>query len=361
MTSPRTSPLHELHLAHDGRMVEFAGWSLPVQFAGVLAEHNHTRSAASLFDCSHMGRLRITGPAAADALDGALTQHASALRNGRGKYGFILNDAGGVIDDTILMRLGDEAFLLVVNAATAESDRAELQRRLAGRAELTVETGAKIDLQGPASRDVLREVLGESIDPLGYFGCAVMEVESARAVVSRTGYTGELGYELFVPGEVAVTLAERLLADDRVAPAGLGARDSLRLEMGYPLYGHELSESITPLEAGLAAMLDLDREYPGAAALREQASPGPKRLLVGLRTHQRRQIKPGHVVRIDGEPVGEVSSGVFSPSLGEAVGLAFIEADRSQVGSACVVDTGRAEIEAEITELPFYRQGTCRD
>jgi len=342
-------------------MVEFAGWSLPVQFAGVLDEHNHTRSAASLFDCSHMGRLRITGPGSAEALDAAITQHASALKVGRGKYGFVLNDAGGVIDDTILMRLAEDDFLLVVNAATAESDQAELTRRLAGQAELTAETGAKIDLQGPASRTVLREMLGESIDALRYFSCAVMEIESARVVVSRTGYTGELGYELFAPAEVGLSLARRLLADGRVAPAGLGARDSLRLEMGYPLYGHELSESITPLEAGLGAMLDLTRDYSGAAALREQASAGPKRLLVALRTHQRRQIKPGHVVRIDGEPLGEVSSGVFSPSLGEAVGLAFIAADRSQVGLACVVDTGRAEIEAEITELPFYRQGSCRD
>lgn len=356
----QTTCLTDLHVQHGGRMVDFAGWLLPVQFAGVLAEHIHTREAVSLFDTGHMGQFHIEGTDAARALGRALTQDAEALAVGRGKYGFLLNDAGGVIDDTILLRLSADEFLLVVNAGTAGGDETILRERLTGDATLTVRRDwGKLDVQGPGSAAVLGPITSVDLRTLGYFGVTKAAIDGHPCVLGRTGYTGELGYEIFMPAATLPAIAETLLADDRVALAGLGARDSLRLEMGYPLYGHELNETVTPIEAGLAGFVNLDREFVGADALRKQTQAGPARTLVALQTQGRRQIYPGDAIILDGREVGEVTSGVFSPSLRVAIGLGFVETSASRAGEV-LVRTARADVLTRIVKPPFYKEGTCR-
>lgn len=358
----KQTPLYAWHGEHDGRMVDFAGWQLPVQYEGILAEHKHCRSSCALFDTSHMGQLLITGPDAAEQLAAAISQDAVKLAVGRGKYGFVLNDQGGVIDDTILFRLAPEEFLLVVNAGTTGADLAALSHRLGGQTVLKhLSDWGKLDVQGPKAYDVLAPHAEGDLATLAYFGVGRMGVMGHEAVLARSGYTGELGYEIFMPGQYLPALADALCDGETCKPAGLGARDSLRLEMGYPLYGHELSTEISPLEAGMDAFLDLDRDYVGVDALREQREQGPARQLVALSTGQRRRFDTGDdILSSAGLVVGVVTSGAFAPSLGEAAGLGYVNSDTAATGQDLTLRTERADIPARIVERPLYTNGTCR-
>lgn len=341
-------------------MVDFAGWLLPIQYESMLAEHRHCRTAVSLFDTCHMGRFFLHGPAAAEELSLALTQNALLLPVGRGRYGFLLNENGGVLDDTILFRLAEEEFLLVVNASTAANDEAVLRSRLQ-RTTLTVAADwGKLDVQGPASRSVLAARMETDLSTLPYFGCCRTIFRGAPCVLARSGYTGELGYEIFLPAAELPALWDRLLASPDVRPAGLGARDSLRLEMAYPLYGHELSPEIHPIEAGLGQYVDPFRSYVGAEAIRRLSRSCPVRKLVALSSGQRRPFRAGDEIYRDGQKVGAVTSGAFSPSREEAIGLGFVAADAAAVGTDLIVRTGRADISVRVAEKPFYRNGTCR-
>lgn len=360
MSEPRSTPLYEKHVEAGGRMVDFAGWLLPIQYESMLGEHRHCRTATALFDTCHMGQFRITGPTAAVELTRALSQNAEALPVGGGKYGFLLNEAGFVIDDTILLRLGDEDFLLVVNAGTANSDAGVLQHRLTD-AELHVQADwGKIDIQGPTSRAVLTPLVKADLAALPYFGCCQTVVNDTPCILARTGYTGELGYEIFLPAKALPALWDRLLEQSDVKPAGLGARDSLRLEMGYPLYGHELSIEINPAEAGLAFFIDPFGQYVGAEALREFELACPTRALVALRSEQRRPFRTGDEILANGEQIGEVTSGAFSPSLEVALGLGFVPPTQAEIGTELIVKTARAEIPVSVTKKPFYKNGTCK-
>jgi aminomethyltransferase len=360
MTSPRKTPLFEQHNTLGARIVDFAGWLLPVQYEGVLAEHHACRQSAAVFDTSHMGQFVVRGSSAAGELSAALTQDAEALPVGRGKYGFLLNEQGGVIDDTILFRLGPEEFLLVVNAATAEGD-ANVLRRCLAKAGLTIrDDWGKLDVQGPRSLEVLAKQIDGDLSALRYFDARSMRIVGVEGVVSRAGYTGELGYEVFLPAEALRELFSALVAHPAVRPAGLGARDSLRLEMCYPLYGHELSEQINPIEADLASYVDPFRAFVGAGALRKIVQSCPTRKLVALRTRQRRQFHADDAILADGGEVGRVTSGAFSPSLEAAVGMGFVRADRCEVGTSLIVRTARAEIPAVVADKPLYTGGGCR-
>ncbi len=343
-------------------MVDFAGWQLPVQYEGILAEHKHCRNACSVFDTSHMGQFLITGPDAAQQLSAAISQDAVALRVGRGKYGFILNDDGGVIDDTILFRLAESEFLLVVNAGTTPADLAALENRLGGQTVLQhLARWGKLDVQGPKAYDVLAPHVDGDLAALPYFGVGRLNVCGNEAILARSGYTGELGYEIFMPGKHLPDLADTLVDGEIVKPAGLGARDSLRLEMGYPLYGHELSTDITPIEAGMAGFLNLDRHFHGVELLRKQKDAPPSRTLVALLTEQRRRFDADDkILDADGNTVGAITSGAFAPSLGAAAGLGYVDASRAQTGTALVIATARAEIPATVTDRPLYKNGTCR-
>jgi len=354
--------LFELHQRLGGRMVDFHGWGLPVQYEGILAEHRHCRTAAALFDTSHMGRFRIRGPEAAEALARTCTQNAAAMAIGQCRYGFLLNEAGGIRDDTILARLGDEDFLLVVNADPRESDLAWLREHVGDAAQIEDQTASwgKVDLQGPASAAVLAGHVDADLSSLGYFRATTAHCIGRRCVLSRTGYTGELGYEILAPQADLPAIAEALLADERVRPAGLGARDSLRLEMGYPLYGQDIDEQTTPIEASLERFVRFDHEFVGAAALRKVADERPARRAVAFRAATRRRASTGDAVLQDGREVGRVTSGGFAPSLEVSIGLAFVPAELAEPPVQLTIRLRRGELAARVCDRPVYGDGTCR-
>ncbi|MBN1942583.1 MAG: glycine cleavage system aminomethyltransferase GcvT [Phycisphaerae bacterium] len=359
-SSPRATPLQEKHVAAGGRMVDFAGWLLPIQYESMLGEHRHCREATSLFDTSHMGQFLIAGPTAAEELSRALTQNAEILPVGRGKYGFLLNDAGGVIDDTILFRLGRDEFLFVVNAGPADGD-ADVMRQRLSKAKLTIQGGwGKLDVQGPTSRAALAPLVEADLGALPYFGCCRTRIHGRRGIVARSGYTGELGYEVFLPAEDLPALWDELVKNPDVKPAGLGARDSLRLEMAYPLYGHELSLQINPIEADLGRYVDPFGPYVGAEALRKVAQACLTRKLAALKSSQRRPFRTHDKIVAEGKEIGEISSGAFSPSLEAAVGMGFLPAGFADISTELIVKTARAEIPVTVVEKPFYKNGTCR-
>lgn len=356
--------LHGRHVEAGGRLVDFGGWELPVQYEGILAEHRHCREGAALFDCSHMGQFYITGPEAGAALGRVCTQDAENLKVGRCKYGYLLNESGGVIDDTILMRLGEESYHLVVNASTQDGDFAWMCEKMSGDFELVNLSGdagwSKVDLQGPESLDVLAPLVDGDLTEWKYFGVKACVVDGREVVLSRTGYTGELGYEVMGSAEDVLAIFDRIICDERVKPAGLGARDSLRLEMTYPLYGHEMDVETTPLESDGGFFLDLDRAFIGVEALRKQKEEGLGRILVAYSAETRRRTSPGDEIWADGKKVGVVTSGAFSPSLEKSVGMGFVEPEFMGAGTGLTVRTARADIDVIVETKPLYREGTCR-
>lgn len=350
-----TTPLTARHQALGAKMADFAGFLMPIQYAGIIAEHTHTRTRASLFDICHMGEFLIAGDAAKAELSRVLTHNLATLAPGRCRYGFLLNEGGGIIDDCILYCLAEDHYMLVVNGARVQVDREWIAARLhqAHFEDVSDDTG-KLDLQGPASLEVLEALLGQSLRHIPYFGFAQLEWQGQPLLVSRTGYTGELGYELYCPAGQAGPLWDALLEHETVKPAGLGARDTLRLEMGLPLYGHDLDEVHTPAEAGYGGLLTSNADYIGKAralAVREK--------LVGLLLDGRRSARHGDAVLLDGEQVGVVTSGSFCPSLNGAAALAFIQADKAGA-AAYAIRTARAELPAVLAELPFHKTGTAR-
>lgn len=358
-----TTPLHAWHCSQGAKMAPFAGWDMPIQYAGIVAEHEHTRTGASVFDICHMGEFLVYGMGAAQALATAVTHTLDTLNQGKCRYGFLLNEQGGVLDDLIVYRLGAEMFMLVVNGACVESDYAVLRARLPQTVTLEdiSHQTAKIDLQGPLSLDVLETVLGKEAHgdkkyrDIGYFSFCETRFDGQPMLVSRTGYTGELGYELYLPWECALPLWERVLADARVRPAGLGARDTLRLEAGLPLYGHELDAAHTPAEAGMGRMLTSTADYVGKASVQNI-----RQILVPVRMRDRRAAREGDALILpSGTVVGRVTSGSFAPSLGYAVALAYVDNAYAHTQNF-IVRTARADLPATVTTLPFYTHGTAR-
>jgi aminomethyltransferase len=351
------TPLSQWHEANGARMIPFAGWLMPVQYRSIIAEHMHTRSKASVFDICHMGELILSGRGAREALSKIVTHNLQTLATGRCRYGFMLNPSGGVLDDLIVYCMGNEEFMLVVNAACASSDIAWIRGHLPRGIELrdiSSET-AKIDLQGPLALEALQAVIPGDWR-LPYFSFVKSSFGEVPVTVSRTGYTGELGFEIYVPAESAAAVWERLVNDERVEPAGLGARDTLRLEAGLPLYGHDLDQEHTPVEAGYGSILTSTADYIGKARLgtvRER--------LVGLTIEGRRSARHGDPVGLPGrqDPVGRVTSGSYAPSLGHCVALAYVKAEFAKEREF-VVRTAKQDLAAFLSEPPFYRDGTAR-
>ncbi len=358
MTTLRETPLTAWHKAAGAKMGPFAGWDMPIQYAGILAEHAHTRESASVFDICHMGQFRISGPGSAQALGLALTHAIDTLATGKCRYGFLLSPQGTVLDDLVIYRLGDEDFLLVVNAACCDNDFREIMARVSGPGRSIELTGhAKIDLQGPKSVDVLEKFLNRSMRDLGYFSFTTLPFPGSDTpmLISRTGYTGELGYELYVPANLALPLWEALLKDERVKAAGLGARDTLRLESGLPLYGHEMDDEHSPAESGMAAMLKSTAPYVG----HEHATAVRSQMLIPLRAEGRRAARSGDVVALASDPetgVGVVTSGSFAPTLNASLAFAFVDknvADQQDF----VLLAARTSLPAKRVSLPFYQGG----
>jgi len=357
------TPLADEHIALGARMVPFAGWFMPVQYKeGILAEHKYTREHVSLFDICHMGEFTASGPGVAEALDAALARSVADQKDGVCRYNFLLNETGGVIDDLIVYRMGAEDFFIVVNAARIAVDFETLRKRLPENVRLDnlSDFTAKFDLQGPDSIDVLVSLGLDAAALPKYYHWGKFNLFGLDMLISRTGYTGELGFELYFNAAHAVDVWRKLLACPGVKPAGLGARDTLRLEMGYPLYGDEMDEAATPVEAGFGALLKLgksDRTFVGSAAL--LANP-PKKHLRGIVLEGRRAAHTGTPLLLNGVQVGVITSGTFAPSLGCAVAMAYLDASAEIPEDAEFdVELHRASVKAKLAPLPFWTHGTA--
>lgn len=357
MSTALQTPLHSRHLAAGARTAPFAGWDMPIHYEGIVTEHLHTRNTASIFDICHMGEFLAHGPRVRQSLEQALSHKLDTLEPGRCRYGFLLTPEGGVLDDLIVYCLEPESYMLVVNAACTAGDFAVLRARLPESVQLEDISSAtgKIDLQGPQAAAVLEDVLKENLPGLGYFSFRRTKFEGSDMLISRTGYTGELGFELYLPWDTTPALWDRLIADERVRPAGLGARDTLRLESGLPLYGHELDAGHTPAEAGLERMLTSEADYIGKIGARRITER-----LIPLRFASRRTARAGDILALpDGRAVGRITSASYAPSLGYAVALAWADAAHARAGNF-IARAAKSELPAELATLPFYTQGTAR-
>ncbi|RMG36722.1 MAG: glycine cleavage system aminomethyltransferase GcvT [Planctomycetota bacterium] len=357
------TPLHDWHVHQGARLVDFAGWHMPLQYTSIIAEHHAVRTAAGLFDVGHMGRLEIAGPDAAAFLDRLVTRRCGDMATGRIRYALLTNDRGGTIDDVLVYRLPDR-FLVVCNAANRprvlrwlDAHREQVSATLTDRTEATF----MLALQGPRALEIARDVLGSAVAALRYYHGRSVVWDGQSVLVSRTGYTGEDGIEAIVDADAALALWSALWEAGRnrgLMPAGLGARDTLRLEAGMPLYGHELTEKIDPLTAGLEFAVDLDKDFVGRDALRTIAERGPQRTRVGLSLDSRRIARQGCAVfPADGnERIGEVTSGTFSPTLQRSIAMAYVPRSFAETGTRLRVDIrGRYET-ATVCPLPFYRR-----
>ncbi|GAA4941420.1 glycine cleavage system aminomethyltransferase GcvT [Streptomonospora halophila] len=371
MTAPddgsalRTTPLHAVHERAGATLVGFAGWEMPLRYGGERAEHAAVRETAGLFDLSHMGEIHITGPQAADMLDYALVGHLSKVAPGRARYTMITAADGGVLDDLIVYRLADDEYLVVANAANTGTVLAALSERAAGFGALVEDRSADyalIAVQGPAAVDILAPLTDADLSTIKYFAGYSHQVAGHPVLLARTGYTGEDGFEIFLsPGDDAPAVWDALLKAGEphgLLPAGLSARDTLRLEAGMPLYGNELDARTTPFEANLGRVVKLDKpgDFVGRDALQSVADSGPRRRLVGLVARGRRPLRKDNTVLLDGEPVGVVTSGAPSPTLGKPVAMAYMDSGADPSSGETAVDVrGRAEA-VDVVDLPLYRR-----
>jgi len=353
----KQTPLTAWHRAKGAKMAGFAGFDMPIQYEGIINEHNHTRQNAGIFDICHMGEFSLRGPGAKDALNAVVTQDLDTLAPDKCRYGFLLNDKAGVQDDLIIYCLEADDYMLVVNGAGEAGDFAWIKAQLPQGIEFANISDAtgKIDLQGPKSFEVLKDILGADFVSPGYFNFKRITWQGAPLLVSRTGYTGELGYELYQDSSKTPAMWEALAAHPLVKPIGLGARDTLRLEMGYPLYGQDLDTEHTPVEAGFGALITKQKPFTGKAALDQ----GRERL-IPLTLAGRRSARHYDTLHLpDGTKVGMVTSGSFAPSLGHCVALAYVAAEHADKNDF-LVRTQRGDLEAQRTALPFNPNGTAR-
>ena len=355
---PKSSPLAALHARLGARMAPFAGWMLPIQYpAGTLAEHRHTRAAAALFDVSHMGQISLEGDRAAAALEELVVGDIAGLGAGRQRYTLFTNEAGGILDDLMAARLPGRLHL-VVNAARTAHDLLHLQTHLpAGVTPTHHEDRALLALKGPRAATVLARLAPDAA-ALRFMAAAECAVAGVPAIVTRSGYTGEDGFEISLPADAAEGVAERLLAEPEVAPAGLGARDSLRLEAGLPLYGQDIDELTSPVEAGLTWTIGkrrrIDWDFPGAAAIRDQLDNGAPRQRVGLLVDGRSPARAGaNLVAGDGTAAGSVTSGTYSPSREACIAMGYVRRDLAADGTAIFALLRGRTVPARIVPLPF--------
>jgi aminomethyltransferase len=357
----RRTPLYDNHVGLGGKMVSFAGYMLPVQYSGVIAEHMAVRTKAGLFDVSHMGEVLFTGRDALMNLQRLLSNDFRGMPDGRVRYTLMCNESGGVVDDLIVYRYGDEKYLLVVNAANREKDVSWMRERLSGDAAMEdiSDDTAQIALQGPASDEILRRLAPESGIPGKYYTFIDgVDVGGVKCLVSQTGYTGEKGYELYMAKTGAPKLWDKLLdagAEFGLVPAGLGARDTLRLEAGMPLYGHEMDDRVTPFEADLAYGVKMEKDdFVGKSALIGHEKPKRKR--VGLKITGKGIARGNEPVSVDGAFAGKTTSGTHCPFLGYPVAMALLDERHANLGAAVEVDVRGRMIAAEVVPLPFYKR-----
>lgn len=360
----RRTALYDEHVAAGGRMVPFAGFSLPVQYTSLVEEHTTVRTAAGLFDVSHMGEIFISGPQALAFVQRVSCNDHSKLAIGRAQYTGLMYPQGTFVDDMLVHRMGDEELLLVVNAANKDKDYAYLQSLAEGEEGVAVvdRSGdfAQLALQGPLAEEILKPLTSVDLSGIRYYRFTWGEVVGRRAIIARTGYTGEDGFELYLDPSDAAPVWRALLAEGTprgLRPAGLGARDTLRLEAGMPLYGNDIDDETTPLEAGLTWIVKLDKgDFIGRDVLASQAEEGVERKLVGFEMTDRGIARHGYAVALspDGEVAGRVTSGTQLPTLDRAAGMAYVPVEASEVDTELWVDIRGRRARARVVSLPFY-------
>ena len=353
----RNLPLDSWHIGRGARMVPFAGYNMPIQYEGIIAEHRWTRESAGLFDVSHMGQLIFAGAEAEKALETMLPADLAILKDGRLRYSLLLNEQGGIVDNLMVTRRGDH-FYMVVNGATKEGDIAHIAERLPRGVVLDhMKEQALLALQGPKAVEALSR-LAPGVEQLGFMTGAALELAGASAWISRSGYTGEDGFEISVPAARVAEVAELLASQPEVKPIGLGARDSLRLEAGLPLYGHDLDSDTTPVEADLVFALSKRRRAEGGFAgwhrIMAELESGPVRRRAGLAVEGRQPVREGAtVVDEDGDEVGKVTSGGFSPILEAPIAMAYVPAASAEPGSIVRLAQRGRIFEAKVVPMPF--------
>lgn len=361
------TPLADLHVRLGAKMIPFAGFEMPIQYSSMTAEHRAVRENAGLFDVSHMGEFVLTGPAAGAALQGVTVNDVAALAVDQAQYSAMVNEDGGILDDCVVYRLAEERFMVVVNAANVEKDWSHIQAHLpAAGVVMTNESRstALIALQGPGAEAVLEPLVDVDLGSIRFYWKRDGTVAGVPAIVSRTGYTGEDGFELYMSagraGEVWNALMEAGKSSG-LTPCGLGARDTLRLEMRYALYGNDIDETTNPYEAGLGWIVKLDKgEFIGRSRLLKVHEAGVERRLAGFRLLERGVPRPGYPIVAGGEIIAEVRSGAMSPTLGYGIGTGILPVEHAKPGSAIAVRIRDREIPAEVVEPPFYEGGSLK-
>ncbi|OLF16005.1 glycine cleavage system aminomethyltransferase GcvT [Actinophytocola xanthii] len=358
------SPLHDVHTALGASFTDFAGWSMPLRYGSELAEHRAVREAAGLFDLSHMGEIELTGPEAGRALDYALVGNLSGLKVGRARYTMICDADGGVLDDLVVYRLGEDHFMVVANASNAALVAGELTTRAEGFTVEVVDRSrdcALVACQGPRSAAIIGRVCDADLSGLSYYGSVPTRVGGHDVLLARTGYTGEDGFEVFAEAAHAADVWQTLTeagADDGLLPAGLASRDTLRLEAGMPLYGNELSVEMSPFDAGLGRIVKFDKpaDFVGRAALEERRKAPAAHVRVGLVGEGRRAPRHGYPVLDGGAPIGTVTSGALSPTLGHPIAMAYVPPALSEPGTPLAVDLRGRTFPVQVVALPFYKR-----
>jgi len=362
MSQLKRTPLYAEHVNLGGKIVEFGGFEMPVQYKGIIEEHNTVRGQAGLFDVSHMGEIEVKGPEAKKFIQKLITNDLEKIEPGKVLYSPICYANGGTVDDLLVYCFDWEHFWLVVNASNTEKDWQWIYEQKTDEAvELKniSEDIAQLALQGPKAKEILGLLTSLDLKSIKFFRFQEGEVNGSRCVVSRTGYTGEDGFEIYLKADEVVSLWRELLRKGEpfgLAPIGLGARDTLRFEAGLPLYGHELSPDITPLEAGLGIFVDLksDNDFIGKKALLKQKEEGLKRKKVGIEMVDRGIAREGYVIEKDGKQIGFITSGSFSPTLGKNLGMALIEAKEAELGNTVSVMIRNRPCKAVVIKTPFY-------
>ncbi|NIA15031.1 MAG: glycine cleavage system aminomethyltransferase GcvT [Nitrospiraceae bacterium] len=353
----RRTPLCDVCVDTGAKIIDFHGWSLPLQFTSIIDEHLHVRRKAGLFDCSHMNEFLIEGPQAIRRFSRHVFTEIAALPVGRCRYAGILTAQGGMVDDCVVLRLDEDTLFVVTNAGPVERLTPYLGLGTAGVQDVSGKT-AKLDLQGPASREVLLSLGIEAIETLRFWHAKRTKWQGTEILIARAGYTGELGYELYLPNAIAVDLWRLLTGHPLVKPCGLGARDTLRTEMSYPLYGQEITEGHTPLEAGMERFIAWLHPFDAKPAIEAQRDRGCYPVLTAIRTASRRAPRPGFALYRGGRPVGAITSGTYGPSVGHGVGLAYLSRDLSAPGNR--LETGPRDLVIETASMPIYTEGSCR-
>jgi aminomethyltransferase len=359
---PRLTPLNAAHKKLGGRLVDFAGWELPVQYAGLIAEHEAVRTRAGLFDVSHMGEVEFKGPGALEAANRLITNDLARIADGQAIYSGLLNPEGGFVDDIVAYRFSPEHIFICVNAANREKDFAWMKAHAKGVTPVDrSEDFAQIAVQGPKAFGLVQKLSPKDLAPIGTYRFTTGQVAGVDCIISRTGYTGEDGFELYCPPDKAEALWFALLdagQGDGVVPAGLGARDSLRTEMKYALYGNDIDDVHTPLEAGLGWIVKLDKaEFIGKDVLVKQKAAGVTRKLVGFELTEPGVPRSHYAILKDGQKVGEVTSGTMGPTVKKAIGIGYVPTALAAEGSTFHVDIRGRPVAAKVVKTPFHSRG----